>query len=192
MKFPHLNFHDRKTQLGLGGAGAVAALALYRKHAKGAANPSATGTVTDPVATAAFDASSIENGIVGDLQPQIDSLAAQLAGLKPSSPKPAPPPSKKPPPKKKPAALPPVNASQFPLVIPKNGLPNDPLVDLGIIGPGAMFTGHNVKNGAPVYALVGGQAVQNFDPKKLAPGTHLETLKRFAAYIDPRQVKEQL
>jgi len=187
MKLPDL--HDKKTQLALGGAGAVVAFALYRKHvANAAAASSSSGTVTDPTATQAFDASTLENGIVGDLQPEIDSLAAQLAGLKPGSPAPTPP-GKKPPTKTK---LPPVNATQFPVSIPASGLPGDPFVGLGVLGANGSFTGHNVVGGAPVYALEGNTAVQNFDPRKLPKGTRLVTLKKFAAYINPATVTEQL
>lgn len=197
MKLPDL--HDRKTQLALGGAGAVVAFALYKRHAAAAASASSTtgtaGSLTDPVASAAFDASTIETNVVGDLQPQIDSLSAQLAGVKPGLPGPAGPPGapgKAATPTPPPTVKKPTSAASFPVKIPKNGLPGDPLVDLGIVGPGAIFTGRNVKGGAPVYAIIGNSAVQNFDPKKLAPGTHLATLKAFASSIVPKVVKERL
>lgn len=207
MKLPKFDIHDKKTQVGLAGAGGVVALALYRKHAAAAAS-SGTG-VTDPVAAQALDASTIENGIVGDLQPQIDNLAAQLAGLKPSSPTPASPTAKPRTPAQVIAALrstpwgsgspvpatnprPAINAAAYPVNISANGLPGDPLVTLGIIGPGAIFTGHNVGGGAPVYAIVGNQAVQGFNPSTLPAGTRLATLQKFQSYIAPATTKGKL
>jgi hypothetical protein len=205
MKFPKLNLHDTKTQLALGGGGAVVAFALYRRHqaaAAAAANPQgASGSVTPGSVTSALDASSIENNIADSLQPQIDALSGQIAGLSASNPTPTPTPppgppgSTPPPPAHAPTPLPPVNASSYPLrfaVGPNNGLPGNPLLGIGaIVGPD-LFSGRNVTGGAPVYAREGNWWVQNFNPKTLPKGTPLATLRSFANRLTNPVTNERL
>jgi hypothetical protein len=197
------NFRDKRVQLAAGGAAAVGAFALYRRaHANSAAAGQAAGSVTDPIAAAALDASTIENGIVGDLQPQIDSLSAQLAGLKAGPvtppvpvPKPKPKAPPKPPKARKPVRHPvPINAALFAREIPLNAPPGlAALSVLGAVGAGGKFTGHNVINGAPVYAILPqyGVAVRGFNAKNLPPGTRLATLKQFAGDIAKPVVRNE-
>jgi hypothetical protein len=192
LKLPDI--HKRSTQLALGAVGAVGAFALYRRSQANSA--SATGTsangATDPVAAAALDANSLENGIVGDLQPQIDALSAQVASVKTSTPAAAVPLKKAAPvPAAKAgvvsAAKTKINPAAYPTQIPLNGAPaSEALTVLGsIVGPGGRYTGRNVINGAPVYAVLPafGVATQGFNPKNLPVGTKLATLKQFAGDI---------
>lgn len=194
------NFRDPKVKLAAGAAAAVGVFALWRRaQSASSASSTPTGTVTDPTAAAALDASTLENSIVGDLQPQIDSLSAQLSGLKPSTPAAAvPPPKPKAPPTPAPKAgrlpLPPVNPGKFPTQIPLNAIPAaDALTILGSVGAGGKFTGHNVAGGAPVYAILPpyGVAIQGFNAKNLPAGTKLATLKSLAKYVQPGTVRNE-
>jgi len=193
MNLPKLNLHDPKTQVGLAGAGGVVAFALYKRHQAAAGGAtSATTTTAGQDAAAALDAASIESNISDALQPQIDSISSQLSGVKatPGPAGPAGPPGAAG--KSAPPATGPTAAHTYATVIPKSGLPGNPLVALGTITGADTFTGQNVRGGAPVYAIEGNRAVQNFDPRKLPKGTVLATLKSFAGSIVPGKVTEKL
>ncbi len=60
--------------------------------------------------------------------------------------------------------------------LPTSSITAGLVTKLGTVGKGGKYTGEQVAGGAPVYAEVGGQLVQGFDLKKLAPGTALYTL----------------
>lgn len=70
---------------------------------------------------------------------------------------------------------------------------NSSVVELGtIIEQGGLYSGYNVGGGAPVYADINGQWMQNFDAKTLAAGTRLATLPGFAGNVGTTKVTEQL
>jgi hypothetical protein len=195
MKLKMPNLHDRKTQVALGGAGAVVAYALYRRHQAAAGTATAaTGTLTPGSTTDALDASSLENNIIDDLEPQITALNSQLGGLQAASAAPKSPVAATPAPSKpaSPAGLAPLSSKSFALKVPKSGLPGNPMESLGTITGPNTFTGHNVKDGAPVYALVGDSWEQDFNPASLAKGTPLATFKSLVAYIVPGVSTERL
>ncbi len=192
---------NKRTQLALGGAGAVVAFALYRRsHAKSSSSSSApSSTLSDPLASAAFGTAAIENDVYGALEPQIAALAAQIQHLHPGPtpvPKPKPPtqPGKQGGPVK-PPNFGKIDANLFPKAFAYNALPAGDLTTLGVIsGAGGMFTGHNVAGGAPVYAELGpyGVAVQGFDAKELPVGTKLVTPSIFSSLLSPNTVQERL
>ena len=61
----------------------------------------------------------------------------------------------------------------------------------GATGSGT-YTGYNVSGGSPVYAFVGGQWVQGYNPKTLPFGTELATPSEYAGMITGPVVTEQL
>ncbi len=205
-RFKLPNLSDKRTQLVAGGAGAVVVFALYKRSKAAKSSPSsvpAGSSVTDPLASAAFGTAAIENDVYGSLLPQIEALQRQIAGLKVGNPAPKPPVPPKPPtqPGKQGGPVKPspwpgarIDPNLFPRALVLNQLPAGDLTTLGTVGPGGLFTGHNVAGGAPVYAVLGpyGTAVQGFDAKELAPGTRLVTPSIFKSLISGATVQEKL
>lgn len=96
-----LNLHDPKTQAGVLAVAGVVAFALYRSHAAGAGPPA--GTVDTTGAAGALGDANLQSAVYDSLEQQLSGLAAIVAKLqhtkpKPSKPAPKPPPKKKPPP----------------------------------------------------------------------------------------------
>lgn len=207
MKLKAPNFKDRKTQLAAGGAAAVVAFALYKRHVAGAATGSTAAGVastglTDPIASAAFGQASLENSIVSDLQPQLDQLAKEISGLQAGNPKPPNPPPVVPPvgPRKPPTHVPlPPRTVTKPILGILNpddflhslGGTSKDLLSIGSIGPGGLFSGHNVGGHAPVYFETPGSAVAVQGLSKPPAGTKVFTLQSLKAYVSPKSVTGQ-
>jgi hypothetical protein len=203
MKLPKLDFHNRKTQLAAGAVAAVTAFALYRRHvanATGAAGATSgttvagNGSLTDPLASAAFGQAATESNIVSDIQPQLDQLAKLISGLQtaPTQPTPAPP-APKPAPNPvttKKTILPVLHAGDFlPSVL---GSSKD-LLSIGSVGAGEVFSGHNVAAGAPVYYLTPGSTTAKQGIGAKAPaGTKVFTLASLKQYVAPATTKYTL
>src|SRR5579871_4431616 len=162
MRLPKLDIHKPSTQAALGGAGLVVAYALYKRHhaagAGGTSSGSSLGTSsqlssTDPLASAALDEASIEGNIVGDLQPQLDSLSQQISNLPPPAKTPTPLPTPTNPQK----ILPKLNNNDFLQQIDQARFGD--LVALGSFTAPGQYSGKGVTGGAPVYYLFPGQSV---------------------------------
>lgn len=92
----------------------------------------------------------------------------------------APPPAPKP-------ALPKLSASMFAQFLPGYGAKAANVQQVGTVGAGGKYSGHQVTGGAPVYALVGtgfGPVwEQNFDMSKLPAGTKIGTPAQLHNYV---------
>lgn len=187
-------------------AGGVVVVYVYLAHRKGAGGANAadgtpTGTTLAGVPVVSTEVpSSYEQGAsdqaVANL---ISALAAQIqANTSPGNPA-APPasPGNTGNPGVQPSpvvaidysTLPRVNSADYPM-IGTAGMGYDPIGS--ITGPGGAFEGENVAGGAPVYAFINGQYVQDFNTKTLPVGTQLYVPSQFGSYIIPGSVKETL
>lgn len=180
------NLNDSQRQILFIGAPAVAVLALVSAISKRGGGSSSSGAQLVPAVAASTDVVGV--GQLAEFESMVTSAINQqsydiseLTNAIDAMPDPYVPDPVQP--------LPNVLASAFPIT----GVPDTAFEVIGsITGSGGLYSGLNVKGGAPVYAYQNGEWKQNFDADKLAVGTALGTPSVFRDYIVPGTVSQDL